>query len=99
MTKKYQKECMYCKQQITMSDESGKWLPYNQDGSSHDCRTKATTATRETLAVTATDITGQKGHKEPTIEQLKIWIARLAKVGVNMDINEILNPKKDQKEK
>jgi hypothetical protein len=34
----YQKECMYCKQEITMSDETGKWLPYNKDGSSHDCR-------------------------------------------------------------
>ena len=24
-----------------MSDETGKWLPYNNDGSAHDCRTKA----------------------------------------------------------
>jgi len=21
-----------------MSDESGKWLPYNEDGSTHDCK-------------------------------------------------------------
>lgn len=21
-----------------MSDENGKWLPYNQDGSQHDCK-------------------------------------------------------------
>jgi hypothetical protein len=24
---------------ITMSDEMGKWLPYNKDNSAHDCRT------------------------------------------------------------
>ena len=23
-----------------MSDESGKWLPYNKDGGQHDCRMK-----------------------------------------------------------
>jgi hypothetical protein len=38
MSKNYQKECSYCKQQITMSDETGKWLPYNADMSAHDCR-------------------------------------------------------------
>jgi hypothetical protein len=38
----YQKQCMYCKQEITMSDKEGKWLPFNQDGSSHDCRNKQT---------------------------------------------------------
>ena len=41
MTQSYQKECLYCKKEITMSDETGKWLPYNKDGSAHDCRTPA----------------------------------------------------------
>jgi len=36
----YEKECMYCHKQITMSKETGKWLPYEKDGSSHDCRNK-----------------------------------------------------------
>jgi hypothetical protein len=36
----YEKDCMYCKQKITMSKETGKWLPYNSDESAHDCRTK-----------------------------------------------------------
>ena len=81
MTKKYQKECMYCKQQITMSDESGKWLPYNPDGSSHDCRssskTNLITSDMETKSnngkqETIIDITGQPGQTEPTIAQLKI---------------------------
>jgi hypothetical protein len=34
----YEKNCMYCHKQITMSKETGKWLPYEKDGSSHDCR-------------------------------------------------------------
>ncbi len=45
MTQPYKKNCMYCNQEITMSDETGKWLPYNNDGSSHDCRTNGTTKT------------------------------------------------------
>lgn len=34
----YVKECTFCKAKIQMSDKSGSWLPYNQDGSQHDCK-------------------------------------------------------------
>lgn len=35
----YQKSCTTCKQQIEMSDRnSGKWLPFNLDGTLHSCR-------------------------------------------------------------
>jgi len=34
----YVKECVFCKDKIRMSDKEGKWLPYNQDGSQHDCK-------------------------------------------------------------
>lgn len=30
----------FCRQEIKMSDESGKWLPYDKDGGMHDCRKK-----------------------------------------------------------
>ena len=36
----YVKTCSFCKHEIKVSDESGKWLPYNKDGSQHDCRKK-----------------------------------------------------------
>ena len=36
----YVKTCPFCKQGIKMSDESGKWLPYDSDGGKHDCRMK-----------------------------------------------------------
>lgn len=38
----YEKECIYCHAKIRMSKETGKWLPYNKDGSDHDCRSEAT---------------------------------------------------------
>ena len=34
----YQKPCIFCKQEIKMSNDSGNWLPYNLDGSLHECR-------------------------------------------------------------
>ena len=37
---KYVKTYSFCKQGIKMSDESGKWLPYDSDGGKHDCRMK-----------------------------------------------------------
>jgi hypothetical protein len=36
----YVKECVFCKDKIRMSDKDRKWLPYNQDGSQHDCKKK-----------------------------------------------------------
>lgn len=34
----YVKECIFCKAKIRMSDKEGKWLPFNEDGSQHDCK-------------------------------------------------------------
>ena len=34
----YVKECIFCKTKIRMSDKEGKWLPFNEDGSQHDCK-------------------------------------------------------------
>jgi hypothetical protein len=41
----YVKTCKFCKADIKMSDENGKWNPYNKDGSAHDCRKKQDTPT------------------------------------------------------
>lgn len=39
MSQSYVKECIFCKAKIRMSDkEGGKWLPYNENGSQHDCK-------------------------------------------------------------
>jgi hypothetical protein len=38
----YEKECLYCKEKIRMSKETGKWLPYNLNNGQHDCRKNET---------------------------------------------------------
>jgi hypothetical protein len=55
--KPYEKECMFCNKTITMSKETGKWLPYNNDGSAHDCRDR--------------DRPKQENHKEITLEEVR----------------------------
>ena len=40
MSQSYVKECIFCKGKIRMSDEKGKWRPYNEDGTEHDCKKK-----------------------------------------------------------
>ncbi len=41
MSQSYTKACMFCKQEIVMSDRaSGNWLPYNLDGKAHDCKSQ-----------------------------------------------------------
>lgn len=48
----FEKTCTYCKAKIKLSDKQDKkWLPYNLDGSSHDCRTKQETPTHTLEAV------------------------------------------------
>lgn len=34
----YAKTCSFCQQVIKMNDKDGKWLPYNKNGSTHDCK-------------------------------------------------------------
>ena len=102
MTQPYKKNCLFCTQEITMSDETGKWLPYNKDGSSHDCRTngnvKDKQEKKEAPAKSNKSYLSQQEQEKPiTIKQLKIWLARLEKNGIHIDIESILNPKKDEK--
>lgn len=41
MSKPYEKECIFCGKKIRMSDELGKWRPFNiEDNTEHDCKSK-----------------------------------------------------------
>ena len=43
MSQSYNKPCIYCKQEIVMSDRtSGNWLPYDLNGQVHDCKSSNT---------------------------------------------------------
>ena len=49
MSQSYNKSCMFCKNEIVMSDRgAGKWLPYNLDGSVHECKTTSTSTSIST---------------------------------------------------
>jgi hypothetical protein len=84
MNQSYQKECMYCKQQITMSDESGKWLPYNKDGSSHDCRNNNNKDKKE--AQKQEPSIKEKG-KEFTLEEVR---KKLESIGIIINIERLM---------
>lgn len=48
MSQSYKKSCMYCNKEIQLSDKaSGKWLPYNLDGSMHECKKESATGTNK----------------------------------------------------
>ncbi len=57
MTQSYVKPCIYCKERIEMSDKvSGKWLPYDLDGSAHECKTQTGTKKVEAETVTLAQV-------------------------------------------
>jgi hypothetical protein len=37
----YTKPCIFCNQEIRMSNDTGKWTPYNLDNTIHECRDKS----------------------------------------------------------
>ena len=34
----FSKECVYCHKDIRLSNDTGKWLPYNTNGSFYECK-------------------------------------------------------------
>ena len=43
----YEKECLYCKQKIRMSKESGTWAAYDLNNGPHYCRNKKQVPSKE----------------------------------------------------
>ena len=71
----YQKECLYCKQKIMMSKESGKWLPYNLNNGQHDCR-KDKQATEQ-----------QTKKQEKTLEMVQ---RKLESIGIIINVQRLM---------
>ena len=63
MSKPYDKNCIFCQKKLRMSDQTGKWLPYNEDGSIHDCKKNGTPV--------------QKSKQEITLEQVQKKLASI----------------------
>ena len=92
MSKNYQKECLYCKEQITMSDETGKWLPYNKDGSAHDCRNMEVSPQVSPASPSAkmeyeAPLKQEPGPKKYTLEEV---VKKLESIGVIINVDRLM---------
>ena len=93
-----------CGTKIYLSDkkQKGSYLPYELDDVVHDCPKKQ--ALKEALKsgtfIDTTSTPGQEKEVKLTPEQKELTvqelIARLDKAGIHIDVNTIMNPKKDQ---
>ncbi len=73
MSQSYNKSCMFCKREIVMSDRaSGNWLPYDLDGSVHECKTNST-GTKKVETKT-------NDNKPLSLEELDARLKRLERI-------------------
>jgi hypothetical protein len=75
MSQSYVKECIFCKNEIKMSDEKGKWLPFNKDGTSHECQKK----------------NGSNGHNGTQDLSLEVVLKKLQSIGITIDMEKLRN--------
>jgi hypothetical protein len=66
---------MFCKQEIVMSDKgAGKWLPYNLDGSAHECKNQnQTTGTKKV----------ETNNRPLSLEELDARLKRLESICID----------------
>ena len=53
----FNKTCIYCNKEIRLSNDTGRWLPYNLDNTAHECKKSSeqqqqTTTTYQTTRTT-----------------------------------------------
>jgi len=83
--KPYVKECIFCKNKITMSKETGKWLPYElNSGKAHDCKNK-----QEDDAKVNDKVKEIEGNHRTTLTVDEI-VKRLRSIGINIDFDTLL---------
>ena len=77
MSQSYIKQCTFCEAKIKMSDQSGKWLPY-QDGKLHECKKKNGT-------------NGHNGNNSDL--SLEVFLKKLQSIGITIDLEKLRNAK------
>lgn len=90
--KPYQKECVFCKEKILMSKESGKWLPYDLNNGQHDCKNKQEDNTKLNGAINEIE----KANQRTTLTVDEI-VKRLKSVGIDIDFDIFLRSTGDKK--
>jgi hypothetical protein len=78
MSKSYEKTCIFCGKKIQMSDEKGKWRPYNEDGSEHDCKNKSNNG---------------NGNGNGNDISVDVLLKKLESIGITIDLNKLRNCK------
>jgi hypothetical protein len=77
MSQSYNKSCMYCNETIEMNDKtSGKWLPYNMDGTQHDCRNQKQVQGPSNRKV-------ETNNRPLTLEELDVRVKRLESIVID----------------
>ena len=84
MSKQYEKTCNRCDAKIRMSDESGKWLPYNKDNTAHECKPKRQ---NESIVVT----TNRNGNGNNNDISLELVLKKLESIGITLDLTKLRN--------
>ena len=78
MSQSYGKECIFCKAKIRMSDQIGKWLPFNEDGSIHECKSKNGTSSVPSNG-NGNDISVQ------------VLLKKLSSIGIEINLEKLRN--------
>jgi hypothetical protein len=69
-----------------MSDQKEvKWLPYNQDGSQHDCKKKNRSK--------QDNHSNNNGNNNNNDLSLEVFLKKLESIGITIDINKLRNIK------
>ena len=77
MSQSYMKDCIFCGKKIRMSDELGKWKPFNiEDNTEHDCKKK--------------NGNGQDKKQEITVEMV---LKKLESIGIIINVDRLMNNK------
>lgn len=76
----YVKECTFCKQKIKMSDHIGRWLPFNPDGKTHECKEK--------IVNTCVPANSNGNQNDISVELL---LKKLQSIAITVDLNVLRN--------
>jgi hypothetical protein len=90
--KPYEKQCIFCKEKILMSKETGKWLPYNLNNGPHDCKKKQ--EDDEKVNDKVKEIQKENQRTTLTVDEI---LKRLKSIGITIDWDLFLRSTDEKK--
>lgn len=74
----FTKTCIYCNQEIRLSNDSGRWLPYNLDNTAHECKnTKSSQSQTQTQQTQQPQKVVQEHKSTLSLEDLDARLKRV----------------------